>query len=107
VSSLIAFVIFKVSHSPAASCHTPVKRKEWRSLDRSQQQEYINSVQCLMQKPSVVEPGTYLYDDFAYTHVQDGAKSHYAGAFLAWHRYFIHLYEKALIEQCGLTIPLP
>jgi tyrosinase len=76
-------------------------------LDRSQQQQYIIAVQCLMQKPSVVEPGTYLYDDFAYTHVQDGAKSHYAGAFLAWHRYFIHLYEKALIEQCGLTIPLP
>lgn len=60
-----------------------------------------------MHKPSRVELGTSLYDDFAYTHVKDGGKSHYAGAFLAWHRYFINLYEKALVEECGLKMPIP
>lgn len=107
VSSLIAFGIFLAYDGRPASCQAPPTREEWRSLNPSQQQEYISAVQCLMNKPSPVEPGTSLYDDFAYTHVKDGAKSHYAGAFLAWHRYFIHIYEKALVEECGLKMALP
>ena len=34
--------------------------------------------------------------DWAFCH----RKAHNAAAFLAWPRYFIHVYEKALQEQC-------
>lgn len=28
---------------------------------------------------------------------------HYTGNFMPWHRWFVHLYEKALREECGYT----
>lgn len=30
-------------------------------------------------------------------------QAHGSAAFLAWHRYFIHIYERKLKEQCGYT----
>ncbi|CAF9916149.1 MAG: hypothetical protein ALECFALPRED_010534 [Alectoria fallacina] len=30
-------------------------------------------------------------------------EAHESAAFLAWHRYFIHIYERKLKEQCGYT----
>ncbi|KAK7746333.1 hypothetical protein SLS53_002292 [Cytospora paraplurivora] len=32
---------------------------------------------------------------------------HYTGTFLAWHRYYIHLYEKALRDECTYNGALP
>ncbi|KAL9621526.1 MAG: hypothetical protein Q9160_004056 [Pyrenula sp. 1 TL-2023] len=43
-----------------------------------------------------------LYEDFSYVHgLSDGKDVHEAGSFLAWHRYFLHIYEEALREDCG------
>jgi tyrosinase len=81
-------------------------RQEWTSLSANQQQDYVNAVQCLMEKPSQLHPGTYRYDDFVYTRTKEGTTSD-AAAFLAWHRYFIHLYEKALQDECGFEGSLP
>lgn len=76
-------------------------------MNLPQQQDYIKAIQCLMNKPSLLESGTFRYDDFVYTHTKEGTTSHYAAAFLAWHRYFIHLYEKALTDECGFQGSLP
>ena len=35
--------------------------------------------------------------------VTDASQAHDTAAFLPWHRYFIHVYEKALREQCAYS----
>ncbi|KAG5755269.1 hypothetical protein H9Q70_002110 [Fusarium xylarioides] len=80
---------------------------EWRDLSITQKQDYISAVVCLAEKESQFEPGSSRYDDFAYMHVFEGTVTHYAASFLPWHRYFVHTYEKALIEECGFKGSLP
>ncbi|KAH8724982.1 hypothetical protein GQ44DRAFT_772714 [Phaeosphaeriaceae sp. PMI808] len=41
------------------------------------------------------------YDDFAWVHIRSGENVHGAAPFLAWHRYFIHLFEVSLRHDCG------
>lgn len=38
--------------------------------------------------------------------VTNMSRAHDTAAFLPWHRYFIHVYEKALREQCAYSGPL-
>ncbi|SMQ51023.1 unnamed protein product [Zymoseptoria tritici ST99CH_3D7] len=88
-------------------CQNPAVRQEWRTLSSDQQLHYIDAVSCLMRQPSAVDPRTSLYDDFIYTHLKAGSYSHYAAAFLAWHRLFIHHYEQTLKSACGFKGQLP
>jgi len=60
-----------------------------------------------MGKSSLFEPGTSRYDDFAYSHVFEGTVTHYAAAFLPWHRYFIHTFEETLRTECNFRGALP
>ena len=93
--------------SPHRSCQRPPIRKEWRTLSKGEQLEYIGAVSCLMRQPSILNSGTSHYDDFVYAHVQAGSYSHYAAAFLAWHRLFVHNYEHALRRKCAFKGELP
>jgi tyrosinase len=61
----------------------------------------------MMEKDSLFEDGTSRYDDFAYSHVFEGTVTHYAAAFLPWHRYFIHIFEEALRKECDFHAALP
>ncbi|KIK65510.1 hypothetical protein GYMLUDRAFT_357660 [Collybiopsis luxurians FD-317 M1] len=91
---------------PRQTCTDPVVRKEWRTLSVTEQENYVSAVQCLAQKPSIftVDPSTTnstsLYDNFPEVHVVLNNQIHHVAAFLPWHRYFVHLYEKAL-QACG------
>ncbi|KAL2217410.1 hypothetical protein M432DRAFT_516476, partial [Thermoascus aurantiacus ATCC 26904] len=82
-------------------CKTPYTRREWRSLSREEKKEYIEAVQCLRRLPSRLGLNQSLYHDFPYVHSRTGNDAHGKAAFLAWHRYFLHIYEKALRNQCG------
>jgi tyrosinase len=107
-------------------CKDPAIRGEWRSLSQDEKKEYIKAVQCLKETPSRLGLNQSLYDDFPYIHStvgdasmycrcpgQENLKSlisiaaHGSGFFLSWHRYFIHIYEQALREQCSYTHSLP
>ena len=121
--TLFRFQTFQASH-----CKEIPRRQEWRELTPAQQNSYIRSVQCLYSKPSLINPGDSLKDDFSWVHVHTGhngtylqpilyAESHsentdiYLPAhmdsyFLSWHRYFLHIYENKL-RECGYTSPLP
>lgn len=81
-------------------CHKPSVRKEWRSLNSSSQHAYISAVICLMHHPSIFQEDTSYYDDFIYAHSQTGRYSHYAAAFLPWHRMYVRTFERALQEKC-------
>jgi len=85
---------------PSTACISPSTRREWRSLSRLEKIHYIDAVQCLRKRTSLLGLNQSLYDDFPYVHENIGNYSHGAAPFLAWHRYFLYIYEKALKEEC-------
>lgn len=75
-------------------------------MSKSERKSYIKAVQCLREKPSISDPtwapaAKTRYDDFVAIHVNLTMSIHGNGLFLTWHRYFLHLYEKALRDECG------
>ncbi|KAI3396132.1 hypothetical protein diail_463 [Diaporthe ilicicola] len=91
----------------SATCTNPDKRREWRSLSTTEQEEYISAVKCLATKPSRLNLTTTLYDDFSYVHNELNNKINFVASFLPWHRWFVHIYEQALHDDCGLSFPMP
>ena len=100
---VITWKIWPVETSTLTTCTAPRRRKEWRALEPSEQQQYIDGVLCLMRKPSISTTGSTRYDDFASLHATVGPMTHYAASFLPWHRYFTHTFEKALAEECRFS----
>lgn len=93
-----------------STCENPSIRKEWRTLQTSEQVHFISSVQCLMEIPSLLRPdGNNMsrYDDFVHTHAVVGGKTHNTASFLPWHRMFINEYHIALRKDCGYTGVMP
>ena len=84
----------------ANTCRDATLRREWRSLDTAEKMDYIRAVKCLKTLPSQLQLNQSLYDDFPWVHKRFGEYAHDAAPFLAWHRYFIHTYERKLKEQC-------
>lgn len=87
-------------------------RHDRGSLTSTQKVNYINAVQCLMstpaRTPSTIASGAKSrFDDFLATHINQTLTIHYTANFLAWHRYFIWLYEQALKQECGYTGAYP
>ena len=85
----------------STACIDPSLRREWRSLDKMEKENYIEAVKCLRTIPSLLGLNQTLYDDFPWVHKNYGEYSHDAAPFLAWHRYFIHTYEETLRQRCG------
>ncbi|KAI0014687.1 hypothetical protein F4780DRAFT_767260 [Xylariomycetidae sp. FL0641] len=88
-------------------CTDPAIRKEWRALTDDNKAEYISAVQCLATKPSKLGLDSTLYDDFPYIHMTLNLDIHFVASFLPWHRYFVHLYETALRDDCGYEGVMP
>ena len=84
-------------------CPKPHLRREWRSLSSAEKESYISAVQCLKTIPSQLGLNQTIYDDFPWVHKHYGEYSHDAAPFLAWHRYFIHVYERTLQQRCDYT----
>jgi tyrosinase len=58
--------------------------------------------------PQSIAPGvTSRYDDFTAAHINNTLLIHVNGVFLSWHRHFLHLFQKALIEECGFKGAVP
>ena len=58
--------------------------------------------------PKEAAPGANSrYDDFTATHINNTLYIHVNGVFLGWHRHFVHLFQKAIVEECGYLGPLP
>ncbi|CEF88219.1 hypothetical protein SNK03_012974 [Fusarium graminearum] len=88
------------------SCENPTKRVEWRQLDQTVRQQYVDAVLCLTTKPSRIGLNSTLYDDFPYVHSQLDKQIHSVASFLPWHRYFVNVYEGAL-KECGYEGAMP
>jgi tyrosinase len=82
------------------------------ALTTTERLDFISSVKCLMKTPSKIPhqeaPGAISrYDDFLATHINQTQVIHNNGVFLSWHRHFLHLFEKALQEECHFKGTIP
>ncbi|KAH7082308.1 hypothetical protein FB567DRAFT_530999 [Paraphoma chrysanthemicola] len=111
ISTILLCVLLLNAHSRSPvnqECQHPAFRREWRTLNNHEKREYIQSVQCLRDIPSRVGTKYSLYEDSALVHSQgSGIRSHSTARFLAWHRYYLHVYEQALRNDCNYGGSLP
>ncbi|KAJ5632962.1 tyrosinase [Penicillium lividum] len=89
-------------------------RKEWRHLSKHEQTKFLDAVQCLMDKPakSGLTATTSRFSDLQALHrgMTNTAYAdiiHHVGQFLPWHRYYMHIYETLLRDECGYTGSIP
>ncbi|KAH7364797.1 hypothetical protein BKA65DRAFT_492035, partial [Rhexocercosporidium sp. MPI-PUGE-AT-0058] len=81
-------------------------RKEWGTLSAEERIAYTDAVLCLQSKspltPTDQIPGVRSrFDDFVGTHINQTFTIHFTGTFLAWHRYYLWVYEETLRNECG------
>ncbi|KAF7376539.1 Di-copper centre-containing protein [Mycena sanguinolenta] len=102
-------------------CTDHFVRKEWRSLSREERKLWISGVKCLANTPSdglfvpSVNPDDIapyntsgsLFDDIVYAHMDLNHRIHWTGLFFPWHRWYLHLFEKALRTRCGYPGAIP
>ncbi|RPA84604.1 Di-copper centre-containing protein [Ascobolus immersus RN42] len=87
-------------------------RREWGALTNNQKKSYTNAIKCLMTKPARSDPAfapgaKSRYDDFVAVHMVQTVSIHATANFLSWHRWYLHLFDKALREECGYAGPTP
>ena len=71
--TLSAIPLTSATPTPIArrsNCTNPTIRKEWRTLSREEQINYVEAVNCLTTNPSRIGLSSPLYDDFPYVHNQ-------------------------------------
>ncbi|KAF2755872.1 Di-copper centre-containing protein [Pseudovirgaria hyperparasitica] len=83
-------------------------RKSWDKLSKKERKAYIDAVLCLHSAPSRADPALHpgnrnRMDDFASSHANVVLRSHANGLFLPFHRGFLHVWERALREECSYT----
>ncbi|KAK5655063.1 hypothetical protein OQA88_5962 [Cercophora sp. LCS_1] len=83
-----------------------LRRKEWGTLSKKERLSCIDAIHCLASKPPLSPPSEIpgarsRYDDFVGSHVRRTDFVHNDGLFLGFHRNYVHLFEKALREECG------
>ncbi|XP_071155318.1 uncharacterized protein [Mytilus edulis] len=83
-------------HKRQASGGTPRRRKEYRMLSDNERREYHDAINQLKNDRSRT-PNKY--DALVRYHQVASRGAHGGPAFLAWHRYFLVLYELALQEK--------
>ncbi|KAF2101160.1 Di-copper centre-containing protein [Rhizodiscina lignyota] len=121
---LTVFGVAEGSRFHHSKCTKPLVRKEWRTLCKEEQLDYIRASLCLINKPGRSHryfPGvTSRHDDFAASHINATGPPvgsidirndlglgklfpgiHYNGVFLPWHRWFIWQHEQSLRNDCG------
>lgn len=54
------------------TCKDPSLRREWRSLDSTEKNGYIEAVKCLKRTQSYLDLNQTLYDDFPWVHLNFG-----------------------------------
>ncbi|KAK1497048.1 hypothetical protein CTAM01_08060 [Colletotrichum tamarilloi] len=102
----LALLAALVSETIALPVQDAPLRIEWRSLSSAAKADYISAVKCLDGLPSKIGLKSSRYNDFPYVHAQLNNEIHFVAQFLPWHRYFVHIYETALRDECRYTGPM-
>ncbi|KAI1294305.1 hypothetical protein F5Y03DRAFT_410919 [Xylaria venustula] len=107
---LITVLLIPFSSATSSSEHTcvdPPTRREWRSLNTHEREEYLSAVKCLYNTSSELVGQGSIIDDFTWVHVRAVKTSHEYAEFLPWHRMLLHIYEQKLRQHCGFRGQLP
>lgn len=102
---------FPGSHVPCTNATMKV-RVDFDSMAPQERKAYTDAIRCLMTKPSQLNQTLYpaainRYFDYAVIHTNLTQQIHISGFFLTWHRYYLHLFEQDLAQQCGYTGAFP
>lgn len=94
----------------AGTCTSPSTRIEWRSLSDAQKTAFVQAVKCLKDLPasgSFASAGSQSrYEDLVAVHIQLVDSIHMVAQFLPWHRYYVHIFESMLRDECAYTGPM-
>ena len=87
-------------------------RKDFNIMAPEERKAYTDAINCIASKPSQLDQSLYpaatnRYMDYAVTHVNRTRQVHLSGFFLTWHRYYLHLFEEDLRNECGYTGAFP
>ncbi|KAK4610025.1 Tyrosinase ustQ [Fulvia fulva] len=101
----------------STACVETAIRQEWRALIPTERDDFVRSVNCLSNTPSRWTHNGSVSDDFAYLHASIGSWSverhltsligHRSAAFLPWHRWTLHQWEKMMRQYCGFSGHVP
>lgn len=75
------------------------RRRSWRSLSCSEQQEFLDAVQTLKDRG--------IYDEFVRVHWDSRDFAHEVPELLPWHRWFVWVFEQELQRVTGSCISVP
>lgn len=94
----------------AGTCTAPATRVEWRSLPDSSKTAFLQAVKCLINLPpsgAFASAGSQnRYEDLVAVHANMVSTIHMHAQFLPWHRYYYHIFELMLREECAYTGPM-
>ncbi|KAL3469805.1 hypothetical protein BJX99DRAFT_64400 [Aspergillus californicus] len=99
----IAVAAFADNAKPG-SC-TRNQRKAWHNMSDSEKSAWTDAELCLMESPPKLglEGPLNRWDELLYVHVVQSNFIHDVGAFLPWHRLFVHAHEYILQNECNYT----
>ncbi|KAJ3270829.1 hypothetical protein HDV01_007378 [Terramyces sp. JEL0728] len=98
------------------ACSPGPVRQEWKQLSSGQQQAFLNAVNQMNQRQDdttndASAPASWSFEHFAIVHARYQQANHNQGSvqappFFAWHRIFLHYFEKAL-QSIDSSVTLP
>ena len=97
VTTLLLPAVVAVEESQE-DCGTS-RRRPWRDLSCTEQQEFLQAVQALKQNG--------IYDEFVNVHWDSRKMAHDVPEFLPWHRWFLYIFEKELQRVSGTCMTVP
>ncbi|KAJ3251182.1 hypothetical protein HK103_002600, partial [Boothiomyces macroporosus] len=90
-----------------SACTTFRENVEWREMTLDEQKSFLDAVKCLKSKPSKILNNEFEWDELTYAHAQVASSIHNHPVFLPWHRQFIQIMDRKLIDSCGYSGKFP
>ncbi|KAF2014063.1 Di-copper centre-containing protein [Aaosphaeria arxii CBS 175.79] len=92
-------------------------RRSWSRISDDDRKDYLSAIGCINRRlqNTIHDEGPTIHtdalrfriDDFVLVHTEWSYLSLFSGTYFHWHRWFLHLYETALRDECGYTGTLP
>ncbi|PKS12625.1 hypothetical protein jhhlp_000833 [Lomentospora prolificans] len=101
--SLLAFLAVAIPVLAQGKCSRISQRRAWHTLSNDEKRAYIDAELCLLSKePKYGFDGAKnRFEELQAAHQIQAHIIHGVGAFLPFHRYFIHAHETLLRTECG------
>ncbi|KAK4173962.1 putative tyrosinase [Triangularia setosa] len=93
----------------SAKCTNHRIRKAWHTLSDSEKTAYLDAELCLMNHPATLglRGAKTKFDELTSVHIFESEIAHFVGAFLPFHRLYIHAHDVTLRQLCNYTGPHP